>query len=168
MQFTCENFSPRYLLSPVYQYYCSTIMIAWISINKSSDFDIPRNLENWEFLGFLIGAVISVILGCGNSSVADDAQLFRNLSILENTTAMWYRNIEHKWPSDAAPHSRRKRPQFGDVFGIPVTRAGSLAKTCCSSNGEAAVLYAFCSDSAHLTCPAFISGEIPPLKSKFT
>ena len=72
------------------------------------DFDLPRDLQNWEFLGFPIGAVISIILGCVVSSVADDVQLFMNLSILTNTTTMWYRNIEHKWPSDAAPHPRRK------------------------------------------------------------
>ena len=168
MQFTCENFSPSYLLSPVYHYYCSTIMIACLSINKSSDFDLPRNLENWEFLVFRIDAIISIVLGRGASSVADDATLFMNLSILANTTTKWYRNIEHKGPSDVAPHTRRKRSQFGDVFGIPVTRTGSLAKTCCSLNGDAAVLYAFCSDSAHLTCPAFLLGEKPPLKSKFT
>ena len=163
MQFTCENFSPSYLLSPVCHYYCSTIMIACISINKSSDFDLPRN---WEILGFRIGAVISVILGCGASSVADDAHLFMNLSILANMTTVWYRNIEHKWPTDAAPLPGRKRSKFGYVFGIPVTRARSLAKTCCSSNGEAAALYAFCSDSAHLTWPAFLLGEMPPLKLK--
>jgi hypothetical protein len=84
-------------------------MIACVSINKSSDVDLPRKLENWEFLGFRIGAVISVVLGCGAYSVADDAHLLMNLSILANTASMWYQNVEHKWPSDATRHIPEER-----------------------------------------------------------